>query len=196
MVMLAPLLDAGVGFDARLRNRAIDRCSSRNWPLKLSVVPFSHGLPGSMSAISRFWPVAHFSSARETHSGPLAECSTLGAPCRLIVCVLPIHIADRGVAGPRILRWYMDRKVAPAPSRMARKSQTHRGRHPLRFHLVLEWPGKSKPFRSKFTHPQFSSGTRKQVCSCYLKSSVTPNEKDTRCATMNNLVSMGIGASR
>ena len=48
-------------------NHSIERHSSRNFPLKDSLVPFCQGFPGSMCAVS------HFSTARDTNPGPLSD---------------------------------------------------------------------------------------------------------------------------
>jgi hypothetical protein len=48
------------------------RHSSRNFPLKLSSVPFCQGLPGSLSALPIPSATIHFRIAFETNSGPLS----------------------------------------------------------------------------------------------------------------------------
>ena len=62
----------------RLRNHSIDRHSSRNFPLKGSWVPFCHGLPGSISAVSIFSAASHLRTARQRNSEPLSERRFLG----------------------------------------------------------------------------------------------------------------------
>ena len=59
------------------------RHSSRNFPLKLSSVPFCQGLPGSLSALPIPSATIHFRIAFETNSGPLSERMKAGAPWML-----------------------------------------------------------------------------------------------------------------
>lgn len=59
-----------VGADSGSRTVSMARHSLRNLPLKLSVVPFCHGLPGSISAHCIPCSVTHFRSATLTNSGP------------------------------------------------------------------------------------------------------------------------------
>jgi hypothetical protein len=68
----------------RLRNHSIDRHSSVNFPLKLSLVQFCQGLPGSISTVSNFLSIAHCSGYVLTNPGPLTLRRYFGAPCRLI----------------------------------------------------------------------------------------------------------------
>ena len=65
---------------ARKRNHSRLRHSSRNLPLKLSLVPFCQGFPGSMSAVPM--PVSAILSriAWLPNSGPLSERRKRGAP--------------------------------------------------------------------------------------------------------------------
>ena len=58
---------------ARERNHSTLRHSSRKRPLKLSLVPFCQGLPGSISAVAMPLSAIHSRMARLTNSGPLSE---------------------------------------------------------------------------------------------------------------------------
>jgi hypothetical protein len=64
----------------RLRNHSMLKHSSRNFPLKLSLSPFCHGLPGSIKAVSMFASASQLRMAWLTNSGPLSERRNAGAP--------------------------------------------------------------------------------------------------------------------
>ena len=68
----------------RLRNHSMLKHSSRNLPLKLSLSPFCHGLPGSIKAVSIFASASQPRIAWLTNSGPLSERRNVGAPRSLI----------------------------------------------------------------------------------------------------------------
>jgi len=76
-VVPAPGLDTTFA-SARERNHSRLRHSSRNLPLKLSLTPFCHGLPGSMNAVPMPWSTIHFSTARATNSGPFVATQVSG----------------------------------------------------------------------------------------------------------------------
>ena len=61
---------------ARLENECMLRHSSRNFPLKLSLVALCQGFPGAMKALLTPERLSQPSTASETNSGPLAERST------------------------------------------------------------------------------------------------------------------------
>ena len=57
----------------RFRNYSMDWHSSRNLQLKLSLVPFCHGLPGSMNAVSIFASAAHFKKSGTDKLRPIVR---------------------------------------------------------------------------------------------------------------------------
>jgi hypothetical protein len=63
VVVAAPVVNHDFRFDV------VAKPLHRNLPLKLSFVPFCHGLPGSISADSIFSDTTHPSSAALTNSG-------------------------------------------------------------------------------------------------------------------------------
>ena len=65
---------------ARLENQCMLRHSSRNFPLKLSLVAFCQGFPGAMKALLTPQRLSQPSTASEMNSGPLSECKVSGAP--------------------------------------------------------------------------------------------------------------------
>ena len=78
-----PGLDDDLGFGARSEPLDAQALVWRKRPLKLSLVPFCHGLPGSISAVAMPLSAIHSRIARLTNSGPLSERRKSGAPCVL-----------------------------------------------------------------------------------------------------------------
>src|SRR5260370_29581336 len=70
----------------RFRNHCKLKYSWRSFPLNDSSVPFCHGFPGSMNAVSicAVWSQRRIAVA--TNSGPLSERRCCGAPCTLTSC--------------------------------------------------------------------------------------------------------------
>jgi hypothetical protein len=64
----------------RFANHSRSRHSERNVPLRLSELPFCHGLPGSIVTISLWFISAQIRSARAMNSGPLSLRNTAGVP--------------------------------------------------------------------------------------------------------------------
>ncbi len=56
------------------------RHSSRNLPLNDSFIPFNHGFPGWMGAVSMLASLNHFRIALDTNSGPLSDLRYFGPP--------------------------------------------------------------------------------------------------------------------
>jgi hypothetical protein len=85
VVVAPPLFDADLGVEA-IANHCRLKYSLRNLPLNDSSVPFCHGFPGSMNAVSMCAVWSHLRMAVATNSGPLSERKYCGAPWTLTSC--------------------------------------------------------------------------------------------------------------